>query len=546
MSNLTIKKNSSILLNGKNKINIVTTKGPFRIKVNKITTKTTLKTKYKATTPAPIVIKLTRLTTQKPKTTTRGYTVRPTRKHIRNKTTRPNVNTSSSYKQKLKPTVHRITTKWSDSPDISEIKQNWYEDGVPYPNPNPEISSFSPPVSLSSISPLSTDFVDNVNYPNLNPEISSFSPPISLGDLSSISPLSNDFVDNANYPSPMPEVSSYSPSYSISDVPSIAQDVPEIPDLPSSTPGSTTAVSNPINVFNLDMVPDRTKQASGNGSPCPEVHISSSVLSRQQRQDCSDLNLVINSHFHQNQNGGGTRNPAISTYDAPEEVAEDPLVDAGEGVGSAADPGVGSAADPGVGTAGNAGTVNADSGGGVANTAGTQAAAPPAGGTGGTGGTGGAGDDGGGGLKFPDLKNLFDAIGYLWNKLGHLLSFLKNPYLYIVPIVFFFTVGFLTILALFPWWIPLLVLYLGIKSHKKPKDTVSFYKHVHKPIHHADGWFWNHQTKTWQNVQDFAHTKRVDGDKRIDDISKLIKNIRNKYANNNTSVQSWKRRRKPK
>lgn len=540
------KKNSSVVLNtAKKRINVASTKAPFRIKVIRATVATTKSPKiaHKRSTSTPYVIKLTRSTTTKPKTiTTRRYITKQTGKPITIKLSRPSTkNNTSGTKTKDKPVIHKIITTWSDTTDLGEVKQNWYEDGVPYPNPNPEISSFSPPVSISdisSISPIVDDLSENNNYPNLNPEINTFSPPFSLNELSSISPLNDDIEsENGYFPSPRPEVSSYSPSYSISDVPPIIPDVPEVSDAPLSNP-STTAVSNPISVFNLDMVPDGTKQASSGGSPCPTVHISSSLLSSRQ-MECSDLNLVINSHFHQNQNGDGTRNPTVSTYDAAEDVPADPVVedipieDVDGVLGEPNSGGAAGLADPGTGT------VEAV----VPEVPG--AAAAPGGGTGGTGGSGGDGSDGGGGLKFPDLKNLFESIGYLWNALSYLLSFLRNPYLYIIPMALFFALSFFTILALFPWWIPLLLLYLGAKSNnKKPKETVTFHNHVHKPIHHPDGWFWNHQTKSWQNVQDFVYKRSDQGDRRVDNIEAVIDSLKNKYENNKSSVQTWKRRKR--
>ncbi|XP_018565197.1 uncharacterized protein LOC108906441 [Anoplophora glabripennis] len=559
------KNSSKVVLNVKKEVHVVTTKAPFRIKINKITTPTTKspKTVYRRTTSVPLLIKLA------------------TRKPVTIKLSRPNVkNSTSSTKPKEKPTIHKIITKWSDSTDLSEVKQDWYENGVPYPNPNPEISSFSPPVSLSdvsSITPAVSDFLDNFNYPNPNPEITSFSPPISLSDISSISPtvgeypennypnlnpeissysppislneltsvssLNNDYAENANYPSPILDVNSYSSSYSINDVPSIASDVPDIVDASFSAP-SADAAGNPVSVFNLDMVSDGTKQGStGGGSPCPTVHISSSVLASRQ-MECSDLNLVINSHFHQNQNGGGTRNPSISTYDGAQDAAAAPVLGdvplAGEGE-ALGDPGVANSgaglADPAVGAAEAADTAVAPQ---------APAAALPGGGTGGSGGSGGDGSNGSGGIKLPDLKNMFEAIGYLWNALRHLLSFLKNPYLYIIPMVLFFALGFFTILALFPWWIPLLMLYLSVKTHKTPKETVTFYNHFHKPIHHPDGWFWNHQTKTWQNVQDFVHKRNDHGGKRVDNIESIINRFKGRYEDNKPIVQTWKRRKRPK
>ena len=348
---------------------------------------------------------------------------------------------TTTKKPKPKPTVRRVVTKWSDKPTLNEIKQAWYEQGVPYPTPNPEINSHSPPYSLNEVSSVP--------------------------------------------PSPEPT------------------QIPAQPDL-----------SNAISTFNLDMAPESTDVKNGL-SPCPSVHISSSVLNPQQRQECSDLNLVINSHFHQNT--ATDRSPVVpETYDAVP-VAEDEPV-----------PPPDVQADPGPGAGGQA----------------DAAPAAPSGGTGGSGGSGGSGGNGsdGGGLRLPDLKGLFDFLKFLWEKFGHLLNFLRNPYLYIVPMALFFTLGFLTVIGLFPWWIPALILFAGVKNKKK-SSNVTFYKHVHKPVHHPDGWFWNHETKTWQNVADFQHHRRVDEEFK-NPVTEAIENFSRKYGYGEGSTQSWKWRRR--
>ncbi|CAH2000328.1 unnamed protein product, partial [Acanthoscelides obtectus] len=226
----------------------------------------------------------------------------------------------------LKSTSNNIYTKWSDEPNYNEVKQNWYEEGVPYPSPNPEINSPSPSVSLS--------------------ELSSVTP--SLVSQESSSPIEGAVANDA-FPSvsPSPEISSYSPQYSIADAVSSA-----IPETSASDSVGSAALdaasSNPISVFNLDMIPDATRIGEGAGSPCPTVHISSSLFGiPQQRQapDCSDLSLTINSHIHQNP--GNTRTP--ETYQAagdpaggaPVEEAADPATS----VGTAQDAPIGAAQD---------------------------------------------------------------------------------------------------------------------------------------------------------------------------------------------------------
>ncbi|KAK9870288.1 hypothetical protein WA026_006375 [Henosepilachna vigintioctopunctata] len=349
-------------------------------------------------------------------------------------------------KDKPKPVGVKYVPRPGYRPSMEEIKQNWYESGVPYPTPMPEISSNSP-----------------------------------------VPPVDSSFI-------PLP--SSESPFPVIEDLESIQVD--EIGQNP---------LSNAISTFNLDMRPSNTdlKDSYGNGGlgdGCPTVHISSSVLSPQQRQECSDLNLVINSHFHQN--SGSDRTPTIDTYQAnepedgiPVDAAEDPVEDPAEG---AADAEVGQA-DSGVSLA-DAGVPQADSAGslGTGGTGGNGA-------NGGAGGNGGDGDDGGG-LRLPDLKGMLDILDWVGNKLGWLFSFLKNPYLYIIPATLFFLVGFILVLALFPWWVPLLFLLVGLKAKYKP--NIVHHKHVHKAVHHPDGWFWNQNTKTWENIQDYLHNRRID------------------------------------
>ncbi|RZC43158.1 cell wall integrity and stress response component 3-like, partial [Asbolus verrucosus] len=467
---------NQIIINVTKAINISTHKPPLKVKPS-----------TKPSTKTPFKIKLTRVTTNRPHITVIN-------------------NHHSTKKPKTKPTVRRIITKWSERPHLNEIKQNLY------PTPSPDISSYSPPYSISDISSPLPQIPENFQnlYPNLNPEVTSHSPQYSISDVPSFLPQVPQDAQPV-YPTPNPVISSHSPQYSISDVSSPLSDNPQ---------NSPPDLSNAISTFNLNMAPDSNVKDSG-GSPCPTVHISSSVLTPQQRQECSDLNLVINSHFHQN--SATDRSPAAqppNTYQAP--PAEDPGVGTVEDQGTQADPG----------------------GGGGTPEAAAPAASPGGGGTGGSGGSGGSGGDGdGGGLQFPDLKGLFDLLGHLWNGLKHILQFFKNPYLYLVPMAIFFTLGFLAVFLLFPWWIPALILYAGVKSSKK--SNVSFYKHVHKPLHHPDGWFWNHDTKTWQNIADYYHHRRLDEEGgRYNHIPEAIENFSKKYGGVSTQSWKWRRRRR--
>lgn len=345
------------------------------------------------------------------------------------------------------------------------------------------------------------------------------------GDHASLQDFKQNWAD-VPVPNPMPEISSHSPQFSIGDVSNGAIDLSNagvlddsiFVDAPSEEPPLRNP--NPLNTFTLDMIPDSTKQSDGSG--CPTVHIASNVLNPSFRQECSDLNLVINSHIHQNSITDRTPlSPPVDTYDS--EAVEAPIED----VPIEEAPIEESPLD-------------------VANSAPIAPAASPA--SGGTGGSGGSGGSGGGqnplsGFSLPDLKGLMKALGWLWEGLGGILKFLSNPYLYIIPITIFFLLGFLTMLALFPWWIPLLLLLLGIKAKKNDKSNVTYYKHVHKPVHHPDGWFWNHQTKTWQNVADYLHHRRVslENQSNIANIPHVIKNFANKY---DQTDDGWKWRRR--
>ncbi|KAL1505630.1 hypothetical protein ABEB36_005151 [Hypothenemus hampei] len=436
--------------------------------------------KLKLSTLRPITIKLTR----------------PTPKISTSKSSNVSSTTPRSTTKKPKPTIKKIVTKWHDSATSpADLKQNWYEEGVPYPSPMPEITSSSPPFSISD----------------------------SGSQIFSSSSTENIFlqqpVDEAG-DAINPEIFSNSPSEPLQGVPPILPPEEDLESVSIPASGTPTANGNPISTFNLDMLPssDLTRDPSGN--PCPTVHISSAVLSAQQRQQggCSDLNLVLNTHYHQNNQD--TRNPDISTYDAASSPQADPgtLIENG-GISNAGPTGV--AADPGV----PAGAPGGGSSGGSA---------------GGTGGSGGSGGDGGGndGFRLPDLKPVFDAIGHLMRGLWWILQKLMNPWLYIVPIVVFFKLGFLGILSLFPWWIPFVFLYFSVKTDE-PKKTVSHVKHLHKPVvvKHPDSWYWDHQTKTWKDVA-HPHRARRSNEIMIDD---QIISFGDKFLNEN-SKKRYKRR----
>lgn len=335
--------------------------------------------------------------------------------------------------------------------------------------------------------------------------------------------------------SPQPEIISYSPEFPINNA------------APASTADTVTQAStvdnptlnNPLSQFNLDVLPS----TAGGGADCPTVHISSAMLTPLQRQGCSDISVVLNSHFHQSNSPTQRVPTAENDPGLPVEPVEAEPVEGIDDIGAAeagaplADAPV---ADPPVGS------VPADPPGG--GTGGLPAAAsqPASGGSGGTPG-------GVGGLpslpelpELPmlpefDLKGTMDFLSWIWGGLGPIFDFFRNPWLYLVPITIFFLLGFLKVMALFPWWIPALFLFAGSKS----KSNVTHYKHVHKPVYHPDGWFWNHNTKTWVNVADYVHHRRRTGGRSLSvNIPKMIEEFARKYQMVTENTQSWKTRKK--
>lgn len=329
---------------------------------------------------------------------------------------------------------------------------------------------------------------------------------------------------------PQPEIISYSPEFPVNNAATT--------EASDSVVKPETALSNPISQFNMDVLPSTSNLANAAGAnpDCPTVHISSAMLAPLQRQGCSDISVVLNSHFHQAANAATQRipTPENQPLGGVEAVEADPGVE--EAV--EADPGLAEADVPAADAPLADPPVAADPGG-----AGGQPAA---------GGNPGGGSSGGGfpGLptlpeapEFPslpefDLKGMMDFLSWIGGGLGHFLNFFKNPWLYIIPITLFFLKGFLIVMGLFPWWIPGLVLFAGIKS----KSNVAHYKHVHPPVYHPDGWFWNHNTKSWENVAGYAHHRRVQA-RNINHeiIPKLIDQFSSKLSENS---QSWKRRKK--
>ncbi|XP_056648312.1 uncharacterized protein LOC130452854 [Diorhabda sublineata] len=452
----TILSNNLCEADSARKLKIVPSRKYNTYTTNKNITFTPLKlrTKIISTTPKSIKIFSSKITsaTIKPQLSTVTKLIK---NPIKNVTLSKVALIENSTKKKLielkkrKPSKHKIVTKWKVANDLNDNKKTLYKQNIPIPNPNPEIISSSPPFSLSDVGQISP----LVTIPNLQ------------NDLNII-----------------PEITSHTPPYSsLTGVPNLSEFTPVETIEPITNAGTP---NRPLTTFKLDMLPSGIEGDSVN-SPCPTVHISSSVLQPNERQGCSDLNLVINSHVMQSSDSNRLSEPI--TYDSiPETEDSVPLAQAVESEAVEA----------------------------VETPAGQSVIPQSAGGTGGTGGTGGSGGSGssgdGGAWKFPDLKHLFEALGYLWRGLCYVFEFLRNPYLYLIPMAIFFLLGFLKVMVLFPWWIPLLILYVSVKSATKQKPAVTFYKHVHKPVKHLDGWFWNHQTKTWENVNDYSYKRRND------------------------------------
>ncbi|XP_031340935.1 uncharacterized protein LOC116169046 [Photinus pyralis] len=286
-------------------------------------------------------------------------------------------------------------------------------------------------------------------------------------------------VHNIPIPNPNPVVSSYSPEYPVGTIPSFDED-DSIVILPSD-PGNMLTQS----VFNVN----------GNGagekydSNCPTVHLTNSVLGPESKQGCSDLNIAINTHIHQNQipqrlpsSPSDEILETASSGGTPNAVVPPPTL-------AAAAPLEAAAADP-IGSAVGGGSAGSSGGGGPLS----------------------------GGLpslpelpklpKLPDLKQILEFLKFLGPGLGFLREVLKalSPLVYIVPLVSFI-IGFISILPLYPWWLPLLFLFGKSKEPSRPKTEIVYHKHVHKPIHHHDGWFWNSGTQTWVNVEQRAYAR---------------------------------------
>ncbi|KAF2899526.1 hypothetical protein ILUMI_06661 [Ignelater luminosus] len=329
-------------------------------------------------------------------------------------------------------------------------------------------------------------------------------------------------------PSPNPEIFTYSPQVSINsgsaDSPG-DEDYDDYYEAPNETPNKT-----PIHQVALDINSDEDQldQYSGNGVKCPSVHLTNSVYGPTTKQGCSDLNIAINTHVHQNTGNDrfpendpleGAASAENSEAVSPPRPADTPVAAAPATVSADSVP----AAVPG-NAAGGGGT---HSGGAV-----SSGATNTGGGTGGLPSLPGLPEFG-----FPDLSQIFQIFGFLrdaWNALGNVFRLIRfiSPLLWLIPLSSF-ALGFLSILPLFPWWLPLLFLFTG-KKKKSHRPEIVIHHHPPETVHHHDGWYWNHNTQTWSNVLGHGHGERSINDDFINNLSvvvtSLIKTFGGKYS----------------
>lgn len=328
-------------------------------------------------------------------------------------------------------------------------------------------------------------------------------------------------------PHPKPEISTYSPQFSINGGSADPNDQEYYDDY------NEASNENPLHQVGLDISSDEEQlnQYSGNGLKCPSVHLTNTVYGPTTKQDCSDLNIAINTHVHQNT--GNNRFPEV--------VENDPL----EAASSAETQAVASPPRP-------ADTPVALSPAVPAAPVETAAASNVGGGAVSSGTTGGTGLPSLPGLPqfgFPDLSQIFQILGLLrggWSLLTNAFRFIRwfSPLLWILPFASF-GLGFLSVLPFFPWWLPLLFTF-GKKKERKPPEVI-IHHHPVQTVHHHDGWFWNHDTHTWTNVLDHVHGRNINDDS-INSlsvvVSRLINTFGGKYSNEPQKSQSWKRRKK--
>lgn len=292
-----------------------------------------------------------------------------------------------------------------------------------------------------------------------------------------------------------PVISTYSPEFPIGGVPTFPVDTSTLnnnplqinPDIYTySQQNPLQSAATPISQVVLQSIP--AGNSNLNPADCPTFLISSNVYGPQ-RQGCSDLNLVVNNY---DQNIIPSQALAADPVQADEPAVEAPAEVAAEPAAEAAAPAAAPAADP------------PSSGGGLPQL--PQLPGLPE-------------------LGLPDLKGLFDLLGQLWRILQWifgLFGFLTNPYLYLVPAGISFALGFLKILGAFKLFVllPALLLF-GYVNRDKPPE-IAYYDHIHEPIHHDDGWFWNQNTKTWTNVGDLVHRKNSRIPKALDDLPSSV------------------------
>lgn len=322
-----------------------------------------------------------------------------------------------------------------------------------------------------------TQSMNKQSIDTLNPEIITYAPDISITNTRPVTsfPSSQNMLLQIR-----PQIDTYSPEYSINGISSESEGF-------SGDAIDSNQSNNPLSIPSSQVI---IQSLSNNNmgikdslqNDCPSFLLHNNVFGPQ-RQGCSDLNIVINSHLNQN-----VITEAVPEIVANQVQADESAVDAPTQLASpAADAQPAPVAAPATAleTAPSQSTNSGNPSGGL-----PQLPSLPE-------------------LSLPDVKGLFDLLGALWRIVSPILGFFTNPYLYLVPAGVSFALGFIKIIGAFKVFIvvPALLLFGYINRDKPPE--VAYYKHVHKPIHHNDGWFWNHNTKTWNNVADYKHIQHV-------------------------------------
>ncbi|KAF5302205.1 hypothetical protein FQA39_LY10244 [Lamprigera yunnana] len=295
--------------------------------------------------------------------------------------------------------------------------------------------------------------VEDLRYPNKTLKIKKTRPTNNKTKLNDSKKhhLKEDWASyNIPVPNPNPDIFTYSPTHSISSTPISTHD----------SDGDTASVvssENLISQFDLDL--------RNNVSDCPTVHLTNSILGPSQKQECPDLNIAINTYVHDNPNAAPEKLPeAIGELDTAGSDATSQLVAPLGLADSAPSAALETLADP-------ISPIASSPLGGSSEVLPSLPELP-------------------GFPETPDLKGVLDFIKNFGKGLEFLRGFLQGflnfirPLFYVIPLISF-GLGFLTVLPLYPWWLPFF--FIG-KKKKPPTTEFIFHKHVHKPIHHNHGW----------------------------------------------------------